>query len=307
MNGSEERASSTLPMAEIEVARPAERLLRVDGRFDLLAPVGRGGMAYVYRAQDLQTGEMVAVKVLRSELSGRMRVVERLAAEAVTMTLLNHPNTVQVRAMGIDHEQGILYIAMEWIPGGSLLDALAGGPIPLPIVARWGIEVLCALDAAHARGIIHRDVKPANILLGADGRALLTDFGVALVPDVDGDRESEGLLGTYAYMAPEQQQLASAVGPSADLYAMAATLYALCTSESAAGLSLREGDDLKWSLVPAPLRDILFRATRPSPEARYANAREMALALVPIADPGALASQEHLGRWLDLKSTTRGE
>jgi len=174
---------------------------------------------------------------------------------------------------------------------------LAHGPLPLHVAAGWLVGVLCALSTAHGRGIVHRDVKPANVLIRGDGRALLADFGIMRTPD--GDLPvGAGALGTPSYMPPEQRLCADDVGPESDVYAAGATLFALLTARKPFGLADALRGDERWELLPAELRPVVFRATRRLDADRYASARTMALALSPFVRPAQWAAEPHLAAWL---------
>jgi tRNA A-37 threonylcarbamoyl transferase component Bud32 len=263
------------------VSAPAGRALTVgDGRYVLLAPLGEGGTATVYRAMDRVLGVERAVKVLSAELVPGDDLRRRLVAEARVMSHLEHRHVLPIYDVGSD--DGRAYVVMALATSGSLYDRLnRDGPLsPAYAVARM-LEVLDALAAAHHASIVHRDVKPANILLGPDGDALLADFGIALLATEDVARHTRNdvAMGSFSYMPPEQRIDARSVGPTADLYAAGATLYALVTNMSPVDLFLAEPTSPRWSPVPLPLRAILVRATRMAPTERYATAGEFSEAL----------------------------
>lgn len=200
----------------------------VGGRYRLVSKVGSGGMGTVWRAHDELLGRTVAVKEvdLPPQLASRDRAElrERTMREARAAARLNHPNAVTVH--DVIEQDGQPWIVMALVPAHSLAEVIAtSGPLPPRRVAEIGLAVLDALDAAHRAGILHRDVKPANVLLGYDGRVVLTDFGVATL---EGDPALTGtgmLLGSPAYIAPERA-LGLAVGRASDLWSLGATLYA---------------------------------------------------------------------------------
>lgn len=288
-------ALSTMGLAELQ-AGEAPQARCVADRYDVEAYVGRGATSHVYRARDRLDGTLVALKILRPELSTNAQAVERQAAEAVTMTLLDHPHIVGVRDMGAEAD-GLLYVAMDWAPASArgVVEVCA---LSLDTILRWGVQILWALGTAHARGIVHRDVKPDNVLISAQGEALLTDFGVALVPDADMPTERERLLGTPSFMAPEQRGQAGSVGPPADLYALGATLLSLCTGADPGQLFLDRGDEPRWRALPHALRAVLFRATRPEIGARHPSARALALELARLLPTPVLSARPALSRWL---------
>lgn len=286
--------------SEFTELRPPQVGQVLGERFQVLDFVGKGGMSLVYRVRDLREGDEAAMKVLRPELATWERVRRRLAAEAVTMVMLDHPHIARVRDMGTDPDTQLCYVVMDWAPGGSTNErAKRQGPQPPSLVARWGLEVACALSVAHARGVVHRDVKPGNILVGPRGEALLADFGIAYVPDADADTDVDAVLGSISYMAPEQRLSPSDVGPRADLYGLGATLYHLATRRNPADLFACDEADPRWAHVPEPLRPILFRATRHRPADRYADARELGRALAPLVPTEVWIDEPWLTEWLE--------
>lgn len=203
------------------------------GGYRLMALLGAGGMAEVYRAEDLKLGREVAVKILPSTLAADAGYVERFRNEARQVAALNHPNVVPV--YHYDEEQGLLFLVMPVLKE-SLRDRMEReGPLPPSEAGRVVVQIAAALDAAHALGLVHRDVKPENILINSEGKALLTDFGIAR--ELSFLRESgtartlaaTGLpVGTPEYMAPEQLR-AAGVDQRADIYGLGAVLYELLT------------------------------------------------------------------------------
>jgi serine/threonine protein kinase len=252
-------------------------------------------MARVFRARDTKLGVDCAVKLLDVPEHLRDDLRSRLRSEAHAMALVQHPHVLRVLDVGSDGPAD--WIAMELAPGGSLEDQFeAGGPLPPRQAANWHADVLDALHAAHAAGVIHRDVKPSNLLLTADGRVLLADFGIARVVDDPAAQRSTRTgvtMGTMAYMAPEQRVDARGVGPAADQYAVAASLYWVVTGWNPIDLFAADLDSQRWDPVPEPLRAALFRATRYQPAERFTSAAEMARALrdalpaLPAASPHA--------------------
>ncbi|MCB9684976.1 MAG: serine/threonine protein kinase [Alphaproteobacteria bacterium] len=271
----------------------------VDDRYEVDHYVGRGGMSLVYQVRDRRDGGLAALKVLRPDLIHRSELVSRLATEAVTMVVLDHPHVVHVRDMGTDPESALWYVVTDWAPGGSAsLRVRRSGPIDAVTAARWGVELCSALATAHARGIYHRDVKPGNLLIGARGEALLADFGVALVPDADSETEAGVTLGTMSTMPPEQRRTPADIGPTADLYALGATLYQVTTGDNPIDLFLSAEGDPRWDRVDAGLRPVLFRATRADPGDRYATALDMARDLAPMVPEPVWEEEPWLAAWL---------
>ena len=267
----------------MEPPEPSELLA---GRYLLGERLGEGGAATVFRARDVRLGVDCAVKVLtphRSSLRASLR--RRLQAEARVMARLAHPNILPVTDVG--EGDGIDFVVMGLAEGGSLADRLKSeGPLAPEEAVEVGLQVLSALEAAHGEGVVHRDVKPQNLLVTRDGRVQLADFGIALVTGPDADRRTRTgvAMGSMAFMAPEQRLDASRVDASADLYATAATLYTLLTNRSHMDLFIEDGGSPRWSRIPRPLLPVIFKATRHSPLDRYASAADMARALRRTAD-----------------------
>jgi serine/threonine protein kinase len=200
-----------------------ERPPRVLGvRYELVEVVGRGAMGEVWVAQDLRLDRRVAVKVLRAPVASDPALRARFGAEARAAARLSHPNVVTVFDSG--EQGGTPFLVMELLPGRTLADELAQGPLSPERAQTVGLEVLGGLAASHRAGILHRDIKPANVLLAEDGTARLADFGIAKSIE-GGDATATGLiLGTVAYLAPERLAGGAATAQS-DLYAVGAVLY----------------------------------------------------------------------------------
>jgi predicted Ser/Thr protein kinase len=198
------------------------------GRYELVEEVGEGGMATVYRARDRELRRDVAVKVLFAHLAKRPEIVRRFHREARAAAALDHPNILRIYDVGGAEGEDPPYIVMELIRGRSLLGEIErGGPMLAEAAACVGALLADALAAAHAAGVIHRDMKPANVMIAPGGRVLLTDFGVARLETEDSLVTKTGaLLGTPAYMSPEQATGDTATTKS-DLYSLGATLYQL--------------------------------------------------------------------------------
>src|SRR5439155_5260492 len=215
------------------------------GPYEILAPLGAGGMGEVYRARDTRLERTVAVKVLPSHLSSSPEVRQRFEREARTISQLSHPHICALYDVGREGETE--YLVIEYIEGKTLTDRLAKGPLPLDQALRCGIQIADALDRAHRQGIVHRDLKPGNVMLTKSGVKLL-DFGLAKVmspstrpasvtslPTAMGgsDLTREGtILGTYQYMAPEQLEGKEADARS-DIFAFGAVLYEMVTGQKA--------------------------------------------------------------------------
>ncbi|GAB2809242.1 hypothetical protein GCM10022221_03240 [Actinocorallia aurea] len=255
-------------------------------RYRLVKILGRGGMGVVWQASDERLRRDVALKqlVLPPGLSAEHRrlLVARVEREALAAAKLKHPGIVTVHDQVTDAE-GIPWIVMEYVQGRSLADAVkADGPLSPREAARIGEAVLAALEAAHARGVVHRDVKPANILL-EDGRTVVTDFGIAAVEGEGHLTQTGSVLGTPSYMAPEQVG-AQPVGPAADLWALGATLYYAvegrppfsAASPSAVFVAIVQQDPAP-SAHAGPLGPVLDALLRKDPAARPTAAETTAM------------------------------
>jgi serine/threonine protein kinase len=211
-------------------SRSSRRPQRI-GEYDVQAVLGRGGIGVVYRATDRALARDVAIKVLRADLADNDSLRERFLREARAAAALRHDNVVAIYGVGQHGDQP--YLVMEYVPGGSLADRLVRkGKLPGPEVVRLGIEVASSLSAAHARGIIHRDVKPGNVLWDAEaGRYKLTDFGLAKAMDDVSLTRSGMLVGTPEYLSPEQAE-GQSVDARSDIFSLGALLYAAATGQS---------------------------------------------------------------------------
>lgn len=259
------------------------------GRYEVRGLLGQGGMAAVYRVYDRRLRVECAIKVMAPEFSAKGDLRRRFESEAATMARLRHTNIAAVYDVGDDN--GSPYLVLELIAGGSLNDHLEmHGPLPPRMAAEVCISVLTALQLAHENGVIHRDIKPHNVLLARDGTAKVTDFGIARVQADDSPSMTRtgSIMGTWAYMAPEQRAGSRGIDGRADVYSTGAMLVDLLTGEAPADVFMCEMHTHMLDGVPAELRPIVQRAVRYSPAERYASASEMAQALqaaIPALPP----------------------
>lgn len=269
---------------------PSEPGITLGDRYLLGEVIGRGGMADVHRATDQLLHREVAVKVLR-ETTDNDSDRRRFTAEATTLARLNHPHLVMVMDAGITAEQP--YLVMELVEGetlGQSAQSAQGGPLPVEQVTRVGAQVADALAYAHAAGVVHRDVKPGNVLLGSDGRARLADFGIArLIGDTVRHTRTGHAIGTPAYLSPEQVR-GDEVTPAVDVYSLGLVLLEALTGERAFPGSPTESAIVRLSTspavpesLPAPLRDCLTRMTAMDPADRPTAAEVATLLGAPAS------------------------
>src|SRR5512143_4147589 len=201
--------------------------------FRIIDELGRGGMGVVYRARDERLGRDVALKVLTAGMLADERARGRFRREALALSQLNHPNIAVVYEF--DNENGVDFLAMEYVAGHTLADKVSAGPLAEEEVIALGMQIAEALEDAHEHGIVHRDLKPGNVIVTSKGRAKVLDFGLAkLLKPVQADAataslaETQGaaIMGTLPYMSPEQLQ-GKPVDARADIYALGAVLYEL--------------------------------------------------------------------------------
>ncbi len=212
-------------------APSAESLAEVFPGLRVVALAGRGGMGVVYRAEQTRLGRAVAVKILPPVATPDPMARERFEREARVLSGLNHPNVLQIFDFGALAD-GTLYLVTEWADGGDLAGLLGGRAHGLAEVCGWVGQIASALDAAHARGVVHRDLKPANVLVRADGRLALADFGLAHTQGAGFTTAltlSGTIFGSFDYMAPEQMAPGAAVSPATDVYALGVMTYQMLT------------------------------------------------------------------------------
>ena len=188
-----------------------------DRRYVIKRKLGSGGMADVYLAEDQELGRNVALKLLNERHAADEQFVERFRREAQSAAGLNHPNIVSIFDRG--YAEGTYYIAMEYLEGRTLKELLVrNGPTPIPVSIEYARQILGALAFAHRNGIVHRDIKPHNIVVGSDGRLKVTDFGIAR-SGASQMTEAGSIVGTAQYLSPEQARGAS-VDPRSDIYSL---------------------------------------------------------------------------------------
>jgi len=247
----------------------------IAGRFEILELIGKGGMSSVFKAHDRLLDRIVAIKVLHPHFTADEEYVERFRREARAVAQLSHPNIVTVIDRGED--AGRQYIVFEYVEGENLKQLLERtGPMPVHEALDMALQMARALSFAHGRGLIHRDVKPQNVLLNAEGQAKMTDFGIARSVDVQGVTITGTVLGTSEYIAPEQAR-GQQVDAQTDVYSLGVVLYELLT-----GSVPYDGDNfvtVALRHVNEPVPSVLER--RPDAPPRLALAVEQAMAKSP--------------------------
>jgi len=280
------------------------------GPYEIVSPIGAGGMGEVYRARDTRLDRSVAVKVLPSEFAQNAQLRIRFEREAKTISQLTHPHICTLHDVGTDN--GVEYLVMELLDGESLAARLARGPLPLPEVLRLGAQIADGLAQAHAHGVVHRDLKPGNIMVTKSG-AKLVDFGLSkqsaftqAPPSVDDATQHKALtgegtiLGTYQYMAPEQLAGEDA-GARSDIFALGAVLYEMAAGQRAfqgktrasliAAITGGEPQPLKerQPLTPPALEHVIVKCLAKDPERRWHSAADVADELRWIERAGSAA------------------
>jgi serine/threonine protein kinase/Flp pilus assembly protein TadD len=256
--------------------------------YEILSELGRGGMGIVYKARHRRLNRLVALKMIRGGMHADDIQITRFKIEAEAVAALRHPNILQIYDIG--ESDGLPYVALELLEGGSLADRLRGTSLPPRKAAEWMVPMALAMDAAHRAGIVHRDLKSVNVLFTADEIPKITDFGLAKRLELDeGHTQTGQVMGTPSYMAPEQARGdTKSVGPPADIYALGAILYEMLTGRPPfKGVSAMEtvkqvievepvAPSRVQFRIPRDLETICMKCLQKEPRKRYATAREMA-------------------------------
>src|ERR1700690_2480104 len=253
----------------------------IAGRYRLDAVIGRGGMSTVYRAFDTVLERPVAIKLMHREIAADSDQLERFRREARSVAQLNHPHVVSVIDAGEepshdgeDPPTGTPYIVLEYVDGETLKGLIRrDGPLEIPQAIAYAIEIARALAAAHERRIVHRDVKPQNVLIDPEGGAKITDFGIARSLSEEGLTMAGKVLGTTDYVSPEQA-LGQPVTPQSDLYSLGVVLYEMLTGT----IPFRGDSPVAVAMKPARETVPDVQACRPQISAATAAVVERALA-----------------------------
>ncbi len=277
------------------------------GPYEIIAPIGAGGMGEVYRARDPGIECDVAIKVLSGELSRDPARLSRFEREARAAGRLNHPNILVVYDVG--NQDGVPYLVTELVEGRTLREEMGRGPISRERAVRWAREIARGLAAAHDAGIVYRDVKPENIIVTTDGRVKILDFGIAklmMVAHEDEDSEAPTrsvtsergvVVGTVSYLSPEQS-MAEAVDSRTDIFSLGIVLYEMLAGRhpfrrgtSVQTMSAIQKDDApRLDALPPGLSGIVARCLEKQPEQRFRSASDLAFALETVNDAAPVAS-----------------
>lgn len=265
------------------IARSEERYQAgsvIGGRYKLLNVAGRGGMGIVFKAEDMKLRRTVALKFLPEEFGREPEAKERFLREAQAAAILDHPNICPIHE--IDEADGTMFFTMAFIDGPSLKEKIAAGPLPLPEVNAIALQIAEGLRAAHEKGVVHRDIKPANIMLGRESQARITDFGLASLEGGAALTRPQTLLGTAAFMSPEQARGEKADART-DIWAFGCTLYEMTTGrrpfpgehgEAVLYGILNEIPPRPSSIrgdIPSGLEDVILKCLQKKPADRYPN------------------------------------
>ncbi len=267
---------------------------RLSGRYKIIEKIGAGGMANVYLAEDLILERQVAVKMLSLDFQEDKSSYRRFQREALSTTELTHPNIVNIYDVG---EGNNPYIVMEYVAGLDLKEyIIENHPISYNKIINIMDQILSGIAYAHSRGVIHRDIKPHNILIDPDEHVKITDFGIAVAISQNSITQSNSLLGSVQYISPEQAR-GNVVTEQSDIYSLGIVLYEMLTGsvpfegESAVSIALKHFQapipSLKEfdSRIPQPLENVVLKATAKEPQQRYASVSEMRKDLQTALDP----------------------
>ena len=265
-------------------------------RYRIIDTLGEGGMANVYLAEDIILQRKVAVKILRLDLQKEPQTLARFQREALATSELSHPNIVMVLDVGTDH--GLPYMVMEYVDGPDLKDyIIANSPLNLGNIIKIMDQILSAMSLAHKHNVIHRDLKPQNILMDKHGNIKIADFGIAVALNQNSVTQTNSAIGSVHYMSPEQTR-GGLVTKQSDIYSLGIILYELITGhvpfngDSAVSIALKHAQEPIPSIrkqdpnIPQPLENVVLKATAKDPRDRYDSAKEMKDDLDTSLEPG---------------------
>jgi tetratricopeptide (TPR) repeat protein/predicted Ser/Thr protein kinase len=274
------------------------------GRYEILQLLGRGGMGSVYKARDTELERIVALKLIRPELAKNPEILRRFKQELILARQVTHKNVIRIFDLG--QSDGIKFITMDFVEGQDLRALLLErGKLPPEQAARVMLQICRALDAAHSEGVIHRDLKPQNIMVTSDGRVYVMDFGIARSAHLPGMTQTGALIGTPEYMSPEQAR-GEKLTERSDLFSLGVIFYELLTGKSPYTADAPLGTLWKRlqekpkppievdAAVPKPLNDLVMRSLEIEPEDRISSAHEMVQQLEIWLGPTAGGSTVYL-------------
>ena len=288
--------------------QPGTRL----GPYDIIEPIGHGGMGEVYRARDTRLQRLVAIKTVSSHAMADPQFRERFEREARAVAALSHPNILAIHDVG--NHDGIPYVAIELLEGETLRSRIGTSPLPLSTVVEQGVQIGRGLAAAHDRGIVHRDLKPDNIFVTRDGQIKILDFGLATEPARESGNDSTQLaqtdrgmvVGTVGYMSPEQVS-GERTDARSDIFSFGCVLYEMLAARRAFASDSRietlhavlkehppDLTSLRSDVSPS-LNRVVRRCLEKAPESRFQSARDLVFALenlAPGSDPTPAPSPE---------------
>src|SRR5699024_7264188 len=269
---------------------------RLDDRYEIIRTIGGGGMANVYLARDLILDREVAIKVLRMEFANDTEFIERFDREAKAATSVSHPNIVNIYDVGEEKDDHIYYMVMEYVQGMTLKEYIqTHSPVSIDNTLHIMKQLTAAISHAHANGLIHRDIKPQNILIDHDGNAKVTDFGIAMALSATSLTQTNSILGSVQYISPEQARGGKATKKS-DIYSLGIVMFELLTGQlpfsgqSPVAIALKHLQEDTPSIrdldqdIPQSIENIVLKSTTKDPTYRYQTADEMQEALEHALD-----------------------